>query len=151
MTWITITVQGELLARLDQIPKKMRSAVEEKFRTVLEEAYSKAILQFSGGKYSATTEVEHGVEVQGSLLIGYMEPLTAKAGVQEYGGKGFYVIEAVNAKTLRFFWDKVGAVVFPKSVLHPPLAGKHYIRSALMEAIPILETEIQIAIDESKS
>ena len=136
MISISVTTQGELLARLEGLPLKLRAAVVEKLTLAMSEAYSKAVTrQVSAGKYSATDEVAYGVERQGSLVIGYIEPLTTKAKVQEYGGKGYYVIEATNGKTLRFFWDKVGAVVFPKSVLHPPAAGKHYIEQALIAQV----------------
>lgn len=142
MISVRVTTQGELAVRLDQVPQRLRAAVAEKLGLAIESAYTKAVLQFSNGKYSATAEIEHGVEQLGSLLIGYIEPVTVKAKVQETGGKGSYIIEAVNAKTLRFFWDKVGAVVFPKSVLHPPLEGKHYIENALRAEVIQLNDEL---------
>lgn len=141
MITINVTTQGELVARLERAPAKLRALVIEKMILALDAAYSKAVLQFSGGKYSSTPEVEHGVEQQGSLVIAYMEPVTTKAKVQEFGGRGYYQILPTKGNVLRFIGGKDGAVVLAKSVLHPPLPGKHYIEIALVEEATSLRDE----------
>ena len=141
---IQITVHGELLTRLDQIPSKLRGAVRARFSSLMDELYKKAIAQLSGGKYETTNEVSHGVENQGSLMIGYIEPLTIKTQVQEFGGKGYYEIVPTKAKALVFL-GRDGKKVFTKFVNHPPVPGKHYILNTITENLPYVEAELVLA------
>lgn len=135
---IQITVHGELLFRLDQIPKKLRSALSSKFRALLEEVFIKAAAQFSD---SMKDEISRGVEEQGSLLIGYVEPTSAKAGAVESGGKGYYEIFPVKARLLRFM-GREGKLVFTPRVFHPPMRGKHYIRDTILANRARIESEL---------
>lgn len=141
---IQITVHGELLTRLDQIPQKLRGAVRARFSSLMDELYKKAVGQLSRGKYETTDEVTYGVETQGSLLIGYMEPLSIKAKVQETGGQGYYEIVPTKAKALVFL-ARDGKKVFTKFVNHPPVPGKHYILNTITENRPYIEAELDIA------
>lgn len=145
---IQITVHGELLTRLDQIPQKLRGAVRARFSLLMDELYKKAIAQLSNGKYETTNEVSYGVEEQGSLMIGYMEPLTIKTQVQEFGGQGFYEIIPTKAKALVFL-GRDGKKVFTKFVNHPPVPGKHYILNTITESVPYIEAELILAAEEA--
>lgn len=148
MVQINITTQGELVARLDQVPARLRAAVKEKLQGAIEAAYTKAVLQFSAGKYESTNEVERGVEEQGSLAIGYIEPVTVKAKVQEYGGTNWYEIVPNKSRFLVFLGSKDGAKVFTKHVWHPPVPAKHYIEQALIAERPELEREFALILPE---
>jgi antitoxin (DNA-binding transcriptional repressor) of toxin-antitoxin stability system len=144
---INVTVHGEVVARLDAVPAKLRAALDAKFRSEFEEIYHQAIGVFSGGKYSTSSEVEHGVDSIGSTLIGFMEPITTKAQVQEFGGQSYYEIFPTKARVLRFI-GRSGEVVFRPRVFHPPVRGKHYIAETIAAALPHLRTVLVEALEE---
>ena len=56
-------------------------------------------------------------------------------------------IVARNARALYFFWDKVGANVFFKRVMHPGFAGIHYTQNAFSD----MQSEIKSAIRKAVS
>ena len=146
---INVTVHNELLARLDAVPKKLRAALESKFREGIDDIYHKSISILSGGKYSSTEEVQYGVEVQGNLLIGYIEPITIKTQVQEFGGKTYYEILPTKAKVLRFI-GRSGELVFAKRVFHPPVRGKHYISETIANELPHLKAQLIAALQGTR-
>jgi len=148
---ISITVQGEIVARLDKIPHQLQAAIEEKFRSSILDIYHQAVLRFSNGKYSDTDEVVYGVEkISPSMLVGYIEPVTTKAIVQEFGGKSYYEILPVKGRFLRFL-SKEGEIVFAKRVFHPPTPAKHYILRSIEEYAPHLKSMMEEAIRQGIS
>lgn len=148
MLSISVTVHGEVYARLDGIPKKLRGAFEEKFRAGVEEIYHKSIRRLSKDKYSSTPEVSFGVDAQGSALIGFIEPLTEKTQVQEFGGRSYYEILPLKGKALRFI-GRTGDVVYAKRVFHPPARGKHYIRDTIGDELPHLRAALEEALRDT--
>lgn len=62
--------------------------------------------------------------------------------VHEFGGKGSYVIEAVNAKSLAF--NTVNGMIFRKRVVHPPAAERSFMRTSAEE----LRGEISESLQE---
>ena len=70
--------------------------------------------------------------------------------VHEYGGKGFYEIVPVHKMILRFV-GKGGDVVFAPYVYHPPGSERSYLRSALHEMAPEIETGLNQAIQDAIS
>jgi len=89
------------------------------------------------GKYLDPSYVRSGVAETGGFLIGYLEA-DQKPGT--------YPIKAVNYKTLRFYWEKVGQVVHPKSVNHPFLSGSLVIERYFRERKPWLIEQIEDAV-----
>lgn len=109
-------------------------------REGIEEIYSKVHTKLQSFK------IDHGVEVQGSLVIGWFEPAEPKAIAREFGGKSYYLILPHKSRLLRFFGQKDGALVFVSSVFHPPSREFRDIRDALEVAIPRIEAEIEAGI-----
>lgn len=143
---IRVTIHNELLVRLDEVPVHLREVIQSKFSVLMGELYRKAIRQLSNGKYEATDEVEYGVEHQGQLMIGYFEPKTVKAQVQESGGTRWYEIIPTKANVLRFL-GKSGEIVYTKRVFHPPAAGKHYLRDTIARELSYLSEELREALE----
>ena len=141
---LQISIHGEVITRLDDIPRKLRQAFGEKFEELIGELHAKALANFPG---ASGADVSYGVDhLDETTLIGYIEPRTPKTIAQEFGGKGWYAIEVggkgflANKKdTSRYpsgFFSKVG-------VLHPPMVGKHYILDTLEREMPWLESELE--------
>jgi hypothetical protein len=144
---LSITVHGEFFAKMEGLPKRLQDAIEAKMRVLTDKAYAKAVGNFSNGKYNSTEEVAHGVERQGNLVIGFIEPLTLKARIQETGGERYYEILPVKARVLRFIGKQDGQLVNTKYVLHPPIPGKHYIRDTIAAMATEIRDELNATID----
>lgn len=72
---------------------------------------------------------------------------TAPWGVwHERGVNHSWLIEAKRAKMLRFMWH--GAITFRRSVVHPPLPERSFMRSALAEIAPRVRPELEAAVAE---
>lgn len=126
----------ELLQRLDVLPAELRAAIELKFREAVEAIYQKV------HGIIPSFQIDHGVETQGSLIIGWFEPAEPKAVAREFGGKGWYEILPSEANLLQFIGQKDGAFVRTKFVWHPPSREFRDIRDAITEMLPIIEAEI---------
>jgi hypothetical protein len=61
-----------------------------------------------------------------------------------------HIIEAVNAKALYFFWDKVGDFVFFKRVKHPGTKANPFLDRAIKSTEGRISEFVQTAIDEAK-
>jgi hypothetical protein len=151
MIGLTINEHGELITKIGQLPAHLQEMVLLKMQEAVDLLYAKVLANLSGDVLHVKTgdlvsRLMKGVEQQGSLIIGFVEiePKDIKAFVQEYGGKGSYLIEPVKAQVLRFI-SKGGETVFAKSVLHPPLPERSYLRSALKDLYPVLLAKLNEA------
>lgn len=141
MISIRVTGTNEILARLDQVPKRLRKAVTEKFNVLMTELAEKAIAQFP--KSVGADEFTYGVDqVGGSLLSGYVETLTAKAGAIESGGKGYYEIVPSKATLLSFIGAFDGKRIAVPYVFHPPMVGKQYILQMMINEARNIAAEL---------
>jgi hypothetical protein len=137
---IEITVYAdEVLFRLDQIPRRIRLALHEKFEqifaTLRAELFSKV-----PGKYLDPGFIQSGVEDQGSLVIGFVEA-QAKPGV--------YSIFPSKARLLKFV-TKEGQLVFARQVTrHPYLKGAPMVERLLRESKPWILAELDAAVVEA--
>jgi hypothetical protein len=100
------------------------------------ENLSGKILQSKSGElvssiHKERTRLSEGV-ITGTVFV---SPESPKAWALEKGGSGSYPIIAKN-QALKFFWDKVGQVVFFPSVNHPASKEFGYLRRALEEMEP---------------
>ena len=91
-------------------------------------------------------------EIQGEQIVGSVEGAGGPAwygAVHEFGGTRAYQILPVNAKALRF--EVGGRVVFAKSVNHPPLPERSFMRSSLVEMRDEIVASLQQAASEAGS
>jgi phage gpG-like protein len=71
----------------------------------------------------------------------------AYARYHEYGVARAWLIEARNAKALRFTVG--GETLFRRRVIHPSLPERSFLRSALKEMTPQIEMELREAVAEA--
>jgi len=83
--------------------------------------------------------ITFGVEAAGGAAL--------YGAVQEKGGKRAYQVVAVNARALSFIMD--GRRVFAKSVIHPPLPARPFMRPSLEENQEMIEADLQAALNEA--
>lgn len=154
--YLSVTTQGEVLAKLERLPEHLQLLLREKMEALVDTAYAKVqenlsgkVLQEKSGMLKAS--VRHGVQQQGSLLIGYIEldPEPPYAKVQEFGGKGSYLITPSKANLLSFYWELLGKRVALRYVNHPPLPARPYITPVLAELAAKSDAEFQSAINSA--
>lgn len=132
---IKITIRAdEIQFRLDQIPKKLRAALHEKFVRIFE-TVSQELYRDAPGKFIDPRFIKTGVEDIGSLTIGFIEAEN-KPGV--------YSIFPSKGKVLRFI-SKSGEIVYTPRVLNHP-----YLKSAPVVA-RYLETKKPWIVEQLKS
>jgi len=137
---IQITIYAdEVLFRLDQLPRRIRSALREKYGEIFERV-NEELFRGVPGQYLDPNFIETGVTEQGSLLIGWIES-SDKSGV--------YSIFPSKANFLRFV-AKSGDLVFTKRVLrHPYLKGAPIVERYLRESKPWILDMLEDAVVEA--
>lgn len=140
---------------LDGIDKRYDALMKERFAEVADMLQQKVIDNIMYAKFKNPTgalagtiqkDVDTGSSPM-SVIVGPV-PESPKAWALEYGGKGSYAIFPTKAAVLRFYWEKVGAVVFRPYVQHPPMMEYRYLRDALAEAEPEALGMLASVIDE---
>lgn len=133
---VKVTTEGELFFRVDGLAPRVRLALRAKMDELVDQLYAKVMENLNGGvlqrKSGALAEsIQHGVEEQGDLLIGFVapEPQDAKALALELGGSNYYWIFPSKARLLRFLGSK-GDIAYASSVFHPPSRAYRYLGSA---------------------
>jgi hypothetical protein len=136
---ITVQLIGdrELVAKLEAMPGRVRDGI----------ARAVARLGF---------ELQHKVQAEklsGQVLkVGtdrFLGSNLAYGKIQECGVARSWVIEAKNAKALRF---RVGGkAIFGHRVTHPPLPERSFLRSSLTDMAPTIEEGLRAALVESLS
>lgn len=140
---IDVTIRGEeVLLRLDQLPRKIREEIRDKFTSSIFPRMTREILSGTPGKFIDPRYIQTGVEQIGSLVIGFLE-VEDKPGV--------YAIYPDKARILRFV-GKSGEIVRTRRVLnHPYLKGAPVVERYLLENKPWLVEEVQEAVVEAIS
>lgn len=108
---------------------------------------SRTHVQIQGGRQGVMIENAQGITGVAEMIWTGDEKASMVPAVLESGSKP-HVIRAVNAKTLAFFWDKVGKTVFPRQVMHPGFPGIHYMERAFEAMKPRIVVEIEKAVKE---
>lgn len=137
---IQITVyNSELLLKLEELPRRVRSALRAKMATIIESLYQD-IFKTNPGKFFDKNLIEHGTEELGSSVVGFIEG-SDKPGV--------YSIFPTKARTLRFI-GKSGDVVYTKQVLnHPYLKSSPHIAAMLEAKKPWIFDQLEDAMIEA--
>ena len=136
---ITVKVYAdEVLFRLDQIPKRLRAALQSKFESVFAEV-TRQTFEGLPGKYLDPTTVQSGISQQGSLTIGFIE---------SQDKPGLYLIYPTKARALRFI-AKDGDLVYTKRVLHPFLKSSTTVERSIAALKPWIEDQLEDALIEA--
>jgi hypothetical protein len=112
---------------------KMNSLLIQLQAKIVGEKLSGQVLKHRTGKLAGSIRViaaeASGDKIEGAVLGGGGPAFYAK--FHEFGTTDWYVIQPVNKKALRFMiGDKE---VFAKSVFHPPIQERSFMRSSLAE------------------
>jgi phage gpG-like protein len=152
---ITMQIIGarELVARLDAMPGRVKDGLAravarlglELQRKVQAEKLTGQVLKVRTGslRSSINTEISEAAEEVAASVgtnIRY-------ARIHEYGVDHPWLIEAKAAKALRF--EIGGRTVFARSVRHPPLPERSFLRSALREMQPKIEAGLREAVAQA--
>lgn len=134
---ITVTVYAdEILFRLDQLPKKIRGALETKYEEIFAELRER-MFQNPPGKFVDPEYVQSGVEAQGSTLIGFIEAEDKP---------GTYPINPSKARALRFL-TKDGTLIRTKHVNHPFMKGTPIVERLLLESKPWILDQLEMGVE----
>jgi len=116
------------------------AAARELVDDVLRDARAIATNILSVGPYtseSLLTGLESEVVVEGNRISGKFGISGRRfiyAAAVERGAAPHIIRPRPPRKKLRFYWRRVGRVVYPSLVHHPGQEGKRYLRSALLIA-----------------
>jgi len=124
--------------RFDSLGRRLRVATEKQAIKSTDLLYDKVqenlsgrILQKRTGDLAASIHKLYDNTGDGYIGEVYVDPADDKAKALEYGGKGYYTIVPSKGEFLKFYWEKMGSVVFARSVNHPPSKAYHYLALAL--------------------
>jgi phage gpG-like protein len=151
---ITIQLIGdrELAARLDAMPGRVRDGLARAVtrlgldlqRKVQREKLTGQVLKVRTGslRSSINTEISQSTD-EVSASVG----TNIRYGrVHEYGVDHPWLIEA-KGRALRF--EIAGRVIFRRSVRHPPLPERSFLRSALADMRPQIEAGLRDAVAQA--
>lgn len=136
MLEVSLTAVG-----LDDLDERMKRAISRKMTQLTDLLYDKVIENLSGkilqqksGELISSIHKDRE-RMSGGVITGrvYVEPESPKAWALEVGGKGMYPIVPTKASVLRFYWEKLGQIVYLHSVNHPPSQAFGYLRYAAEE------------------
>lgn len=133
----------ELIQQLHGLPAEIQAIIVEKMTATVDAIHAKyrsALPKFG---------LEKGVEVQGSIVIGWFELGGPKEMAREWGGKGYYEILPHKSRLLRFIGARDGKTVRVPFVMHPPSREFRDIRDAIDAALPELEASIDADISRA--
>jgi HK97 gp10 family phage protein len=117
----------------------MRRVLRKITRSTAEKAREKAPVKTGGLKASIREDTDHQrtpMSVEGGVSADKPYAIYQELGTGLHGPRrAKYPIRAVNAESLRFFWPRTGRVERFKSVMHPGVKPRHFMRDALYDAV----------------
>jgi hypothetical protein len=154
MTNVTITVDAtRALAKLDRVTPAVRNNLRGVIPNLTKQlgalVNSKLDSQLKSRKNIQIKQemVESASYIYGRVFAAWtgdrkamMVPQILESGARPHD------IEAVNAKALAFFWDRMGGDVFFKRVHHPGFPGIHYMENSFDEMKGEISSRIRSAI-----
>jgi phage gpG-like protein len=143
----------ELAARLDAMPGRVhdglaravtRLGLELQKKVQAEKLTGQALKVRTGSlRSSINTEISESADAVSASVgtnIRY-------AAVHEYGVDHPWLVAAKRGKALRF--EIAGRTIFRRSVTHPPLPERSFLRSALREMRPAIEAGLRQAVAQA--
>ena len=151
-----LDISLDMAGSLENLEPEFKKAVEDKFNELGQKLYDKVVENLSGKilrqkSTQLVASIYKELDVHGNTLTALVgvNPETPKAWALEYGGLKNYPIFASKAQVLRFYWEKVGAVVFFPYVDHPPSQEFRFLRSALADVQETATEEMGEAIGKA--
>lgn len=156
MLKITLTGGERLIERLRTAPQRLLSVMATRLNIEMVRLQSKIVTEKLSGQvlHRRTGKLAGSIRVEPTTVEGTQ--LTAS--VLGAGGPAFYgayheegvshawQITAVNARALHFVSG--GRDVYARSVMHPPLAMRAFMKPALEESAAGMKERLQAALDE---
>jgi hypothetical protein len=108
-------------------------------RSVLHEIRFQARLTLFHGPYT-TGRLAQSIEIKGPYIEpgrrvhGSVGSDLSYAAVVEKGARPHLIFPIPPRKYMKFYWRRVGRVVYPDKVRHPGMRGKGYLRNAAQVA-----------------
>ena len=155
MFTVTLTGDKELIARLDAMPDKLRSALRAKVSALALKLEAKVkgkltndVLNVRSGDLRRS--IYSDVQDSGDSVTGKVASSgdVKYAAIQEYGGTTKpHVIEAVNGKALAFQMN--GKQVFFRRINHPGsnIPERSFLRSSLTDMRDEITTELEQTVN----
>jgi hypothetical protein len=130
-----------------RVRKQSNEAAVDFIRQVLREVRFQARLHVAFGPYT-TGNLARSIEVDGPHMefagaTGSVGSRLSYAAAVEAGARP-HVIRPVNGRFLKFYWRKVGRVVYLEKVNHPGQRGKEYLLRAA-ESVAIRHRMLWVA------
>jgi phage gpG-like protein len=151
---ITVQVIGDdkLVARLDAMPGRVHDGLARAVvrlglalqKKVQEEKLSGQVLKVRTGSLRSSINTE--VTDTPAVITASVGTNIRYARPHEYGVDHPWTI-AAKGRALRF--EIGGRVLFRKSVRHPPLPERSFLRSALADMAPVIEAGLREAVAEA--
>jgi phage gpG-like protein len=149
---ITVQLVGdrELAARLDAMPGRVHDGLARAVvrlglalqRKVQEEKLSGQVLKVRTG--SLRSSINTAISDTPAAISASVGTNIRYAKAHEYGVDHPWLIAAKSARALRF--EIGGRVIFRRSVRHPPLPERSFLRSALKEMAPDIDAGLRQAV-----
>ena len=158
---IEFHVKGDTLveANLGEISAKEHAALVrvmtrlglELQRQVVDVNLAGAVLKRQTGNLARAQNLKTvDTETEISSSVGFNRATAPYGFYHEFGVPHEWVITAVRAKALRFQVGG-GQYIFRKSVVHPPLPERSFLRSALKMIAPRVQPEVTAALAEANA
>jgi hypothetical protein len=155
MSTFDLQMEGDaaLVAKFDSLNDRIYAALVRTMTAlgirlqaiVVEQKLSGQVLKRQSGKLASSINFEIGqAPNQITSTVGFNKATVPYGVFQEFGVPHSWVIEAKNAKALRFTIG--GQVFFRKKVTHPGLQERSFLRSALAQIAPEVGPAIEAAI-----
>jgi hypothetical protein len=148
----------QVISELDDFSARERAAVVKAMKglglrlqtIVVDQNLAGAVLNRRTGtlaRAQVLTEVDAEEEISES--VGFNKATAPYGVAHEFGVPHEWIIAAVRAKALRF--EIGGKVIFRKSVTHPPLPERSFLRSALAQIAPDVQPTVEAALAAAKA
>lgn len=148
---IQVTTDVDVLEKWTSLPQRFKAALAAKM-DILAKALEDKVIENLSGKVLQTKSgqlvrsIHREVHVSEYEIIAFVGPIptSPKAYVQEFGGKGAYLIQVGSKGVLA---NRETGFFSKHDVIHPPLPERSYLRSALLEIAPEVPIELIAGID----
>jgi HK97 gp10 family phage protein len=142
----------QLIARLNAMPDRLRSGIARAVTRLCIETQALVQQKLSGSVLKVRTgtlrsSVNFKVDQTATAVTGTVGTAVKYAGYHEFGVPHSWEIRPKSARALAF--ELNGKTIFAKRVIHPPLPERSFLRSALREMEPKIESELSAAVGEA--
>ncbi len=153
-------VEGSAFIRYPKLTEDIRAALRSEIPGITQDLAARIRDKLSPGGLFKTTDrllpavavkmIENSNSIYGTVYIDPGKFPSIIANVLESGSRP-HIIEAKNANSLFFFWEKLGMNVAFKKVNHPGFPGRSYMQSSLDEMHDEITERMREAVDEAVS